>query len=58
MTRLKQLDIFLLGNLLIIFLSAITAYAQPENVSLLREANISITNAANANPYQYKTLFA
>ena len=53
MTKLRQIDIFLLGNLLIIFLCYFTAIAQPENVSLLREANIGITNAANANPYQF-----
>ena len=27
--------------------------AQPENLSLLREANIGITNAANSNPYEF-----
>ncbi|MCC6253054.1 MAG: hypothetical protein IT238_11415 [Bacteroidia bacterium] len=39
---------------LLMFLK-VNVSAQTENLSLLREANIGITNAANANPYWFHT---
>lgn len=39
--------------LLLLYALFTKAYAQPENLSLLREANIGITNAGNADPYRF-----
>jgi hypothetical protein len=55
MSKWKKFDILLLAHVFLVLVCGIKAMAQPENLSLLREANIGITNAANANPYQFHT---
>lgn len=41
--------------LIVLMLIFQDVFAQPENMPLLREANIGITNAARENPYQFHT---
>lgn len=55
MNRLNRY--FILNTLLILCFASTAkkAYAQPENLPLLREANIGITNAAKSNPYEFHT---
>lgn len=49
---IQKSTFFLVVSLL---LANICAFAQPQNLSLLRDANIGITNSAQANPYQFHT---
>jgi hypothetical protein len=53
MSKQGQIGIFILNCVLTVLCSLSKVIAQPENLSLLREANIGITSAANANPYQF-----
>ena len=55
MNKQRQVYIFILNSVLTVLFCFSNALAQPENLSLLREANIGITNAANANPFQFHT---
>ena len=55
MNKQRQVYIFILNIVLTVLFCFSNALAQPENLSLLREANIGITNAANANPFQFHT---
>ena len=55
MSKQKQISFYFFTLLFFTILSGHWAMAQPENMSLLREANIGITNAANTNPYEFHT---
>jgi hypothetical protein len=55
MSKQRPIVILLLNIILFLFIGLTDSKAQPENLSLLREVNISITNAANANPYLFHT---
>lgn len=55
MSKPGHISIFIYLSIVSVFLCLTAAQAQPENLSLLREANIGITNAAQANPYEFHT---
>lgn len=53
MNKGKRVIIYCLVCITFSVIGPFKVFSQPENLSLLREANIGITNAANANPYQF-----
>ncbi len=55
MRVVKQYIIKTLWSLFFLLVPIQVLIAQPENLSLLREANIGITNAAQSNPYFFHT---